>query len=489
MFRLNRKYQTLLIVVFLAVYFLIQFAGLFGFYSYGWDESVYIHMSKYIRSGGSEGLLENLRPIFFPIILTPFSDNIFISRLFILVLSIATLWIFYLIGRKHMNSELGWVFPIALALFPLYYLSSNSVLTEIPALFFHALSIYCFFERKYIFSGMLGFLAFFTRFPFGIYLPILFIGIFFLEKKKSILKNMSKFILGVLIGSPLFLVNTYLFYPEAKNVFMATIYPILNQFLLNQSKHHISVYVWYYYKGPLFYLKYLLNWTVLSVFTLVGILFLIIHYIKHSAKQKKSNKMLKNNALILVLMLLPLSYLLITPHREIRYLMLVIPWIIYFMCFGLIETIRFIKRKLSWKNKILASAVIFIILVLIFGNLSVNSFTIIKNFYYAPEELYNNYFFALEDLSPKNKILTSVPMIKTKAKIEIGYYNDRYFYRKLRQDNYDYVYYTADWFPCHEDDLQCLKLREDTKNYLENNYGLHINYSLHQSDFLIYSRT
>ncbi|MBU1854124.1 MAG: glycosyltransferase family 39 protein [Nanoarchaeota archaeon] len=477
-----KHYQIVIVICFLVAYFLIQLIGLRGFYSYGWDESVYLHMSNYFKSGGDGGFIENLRPILFSIILIPFSHSIFISRLFILVLSVFTLWIFYLIGKKNLNSEFSWVFPVVLAFFPFYYLSSNSILTEIVALFFHALCVYYFFRKKYVFSGLLAMLAFFTRFQFGIYFPILLFGIFLIGTRKNISKNVSKFILGILIGSPLFFINTYLFYSETNSFFLATVYP-----LLNQLKDNFFEYLWYYKQGFFYYLKYLLNWSIFSMFAIIGILFLIFFLVKSQfIKQESQNKWLKRNLLLLVFLLIPFSYLLFSSHKEIRYLMLVIPWIVYFICFGLIETIKQVKNKLLEKNTILTFALVFIILIVFLGSFLLNSFLFIKDVYHAPKAFYDNYLFALQNLSHQNLVLTSFPMIKTYAKIEIGYYNDLYFYEMLSKGNYDYVYYTYNWFPCQENDIWCLNLREDTMNYLENNFDLYTNYSLYGSDFFLY---
>ncbi|PIN87039.1 hypothetical protein COV19_01825 [Candidatus Woesearchaeota archaeon CG10_big_fil_rev_8_21_14_0_10_44_13] len=475
---IKRSHINLAVISFLAVYSLIQLAGLSGFYPYGWDESVYLQAGRYIISGGNDGFLENLRPLFFPLMLAPFSYSIFMSRLFVLALSIAALWIVYKIAGKHLDPTLSWILPVIMAVFPFYYLSSNSILTEIPGLFLHVLCIYLFFEKKYFFSGMTAFLAFFTRFTSGIYLPLLFIGVLFLEKRKDMFRSASMFILGAVVGSSSFLVNTYLFYPETKDVFIATIYPILNQF----------GFIFTGDEGLLFYPGYMLRWTVLSVFAIAGIFFILRPFISGLINGEKTGDPLKKKVIVLALALLPFSYLLIAPHKEIRYLIIILPWIAYLMCFGIAETIRLIMRNIPKKRRKTASAAIFIVLAFMSLSMILDSAALVREFYYAPEQLYDDYYFALKGLPHDNKILTSLPMIQTGARIVIGYYDTGYFYEKLNQDDYDYVYYTTEWLPCAKDDPGCLKIRESTLDNLEKNYALYLNYSFYNSDFLIYSR-
>jgi len=479
----NKNYVSLIVVFFLLVYFIIQLFGLRGFYSYGWDESVYMHMSDYIQSGGEIGLMETGRPVIFPIILIPFSQSIFLLRLFILVLSIVTLWIFYLIGKKCLNSKLSWIFPVALSVFPFYYITSNSVLSEIPTLLFHGLCVYYFLERKYVFSGIFGFLTFFTRFQFGIYLPVLFIAIFFFEKRKELFKYLLRFVSGVLIASSLLLFHVYFFYREAGNFFLAIIYP-----MINQLKESLFGYVWFYRQSLLYYPEYLFNWSLFSVFIIIGIGFLVYYFIKlRSVKKKNQNDLAKKNILLAFLMLVPLSYLLISPQKVFRFLMLNIPWIVYLMCFGLIETINLIKNRL--KNRTLYLAIVSIILILFFVPMLVNSVNRINEFHYAPKEFYNEYLFALQDLPSDIKVITTFPMIKTKSRIDIGYYKRGLaLYEKLNENQYDYVYYSDHWLLCQEGDAFCFEFRETMKKYLYDNYNLYMNYSLYGSDFLLYSK-
>lgn len=472
--KILKDYSTMAVLAFLAVLFIVKFIGLFGFYPYGWDESVYLHTSEYIKSGGSAGLLENLRPLMFPVLLIPFSASVFFSRLLVLALGIATLWIFYLIGKQNIGSKKSWIFPVLIALFPIFFISLSSIMTEIPSLFFHAFAVYLFFRKKYLFAGLASFAAFFTRFSLGIYIPVLFLALLIIESRKQAVK----YLLGVVIGFPLLLLNTFLYSAQASNPFLATIYPILNQL----KDHAFSNYIWLYNKGFWFYFHYLFSWTPFVFFAIIGIIFLL----KNLNIKKKLNDEDKNNIVIFFLFLVPFIYALISPHKEERYLMLVIPWIVYFISYGIIWLMEDMESRLFSAKPRIGKIVNIIMTALVLLSVFLGISGLVFQNPDPVKGFYDNYLFELEDLDSNNKILTAIPMIKTKAKIIPGYRSDNFFYEKLTGEVYDYVYYTSSSFPCRDEDQICLNLRRETKQYLDKNYHLHKEYFFQGSDFFIY---
>ena len=431
----------------IAIFFLIGFCKLFGFHPYGWDESVYSQTSAYIKSFGEHGFLENLRPVMFPLLLAPF-DSTFLMRLFVLALSIASLFLFYKIAEK--NSEYPWIFVFLLAIYPYFFIGSNLIMAEIPAIFFHLLCVYLFLEKKYLFSGLFGFIAFFTRFQFGIYLPILLAAVFIKDRKKTL-----KFVYGIAIGSVLLLANLFLYYSQTHSL-SSLIYPMVNQF----REILASEYVWYYDKGLFYYFIYLFSWSIFSITAIFGML-----------SHKKS--------IFHYLLIIPLAYLTLSVHKESRYLALAAPWIIYFMAHGIVFLFKKIKR-IKFNGKILAS--LFVIIALL--TTAIGTYEKSKAFYNAPQELYDKYFFAMENVTNKT-MLTSTPMIKTESKIVIGYYNDTYFYQKLGERKYDYVFYADNSFPCNT--KECLDFRNEIKGYLDINYELFLSYDYH-ANYSVYRK-
>ncbi len=467
----KKSFAEWAIIVFLALFFILNFLGLFGFYNYGWDESVYIHMSNYIKSGGGAGLMESLRPTLFPLVLVPFSESIFASRLFVLMLSLATLWIFFLIGKKGLKSRHSWAFPVALAVFPYFLITGSAVMTEIPALFFHFLSVFFLLKKKHYFSGLFGVLAFLTRFSFGIYLPILFMVILFRERQKIL-----RFILGMASGIPMLLINVYLFLGEAKNIFLAAIFPIINQLKDNTS----SPYLWVYDKGFWFYPGYLFSWSVFTIFAVVGIIFLLRNLIKRQEKPYSENSWL------VYLLIIPITYILASPHKEARYLMLVIPWVVYFMVYGIVWLMRDLEAGWLAKKQPLKKTVPIIFFVLVFLSILPSFVGVYTNQQPPEKEFYTDYLYALKGAGQEKTVLTATPMIMTSAKIIPAYDNNNIFFQKLETANYDYVYYSSAPFPCLETDQPCLSLRKDTKQFLDQNYALYKEGFYQGTDYFIY---
>ena len=478
--------ETLIMLAVLALFFVIQLSGLFGFYAYGWDESVYLQMSRHIATGGRHGLMENIRPVLFPVMLAPFFRSMFASRLLVLIMATAALWLLYLISKELLpDSGIGWLFPALLAIYPAYYVNSTSIMTDVPALLFNALSIFLFLRRRYLLSGAAGFVSFLIRPTFGIFLPIMFIALFFIEKKRQVIRKAISFAAGIACALPLILLNVYLFYSEAGNAALAAIYPIISQLKDSAS----SPYLWYYGGGAIAYLIDLIRWSPLSIFSAVGIILLFSRLMNISSC--KAGLIIRKNIMALAFLIFPALYLTFILKRIfLRYFLFAMPWVAYFMFFGIVGLGTFIKRKeINKKSAGMLHAAYCVMITTLFISTFMSSVSAIRSEYHAPEELYENYYFALESISEDSRILTAVPMIRTDAEIVIGYYSDRYFYDRLRQSNdYDYIYYTSEWFPCREDDSGCLGLRRQTMDYLQNNYEISLNYALYGSDYLIYSK-
>lgn len=431
-------------VFIIVLFFIIGFYKLIGFHAYGWDESVYVQTSNYIKTLGEHGFLENLRPIMFPILLAPLNSE-FLMRLLVLIFATASLFLFYNIAKK--NSEYPWIFVFLLAIYPYFFIGSSLIMAEIPAIFFHLLCIYLFLEKKYLYSGFFGFIAFFTRFQFGIYLPILLAAVFIKDRKKTL-----SFVYGITIGSLLLIANLLLYSNQG---LISLVYPMLNQLKDNLSSPNAG----YYAHGFFYYFSYLFSWSVFSIASIFGLL-----------SHKKS--------VFHYLLVIPLAYLLLSAHKETRYLALIAPWIAYFMAYGIIFLYKKIK-KIKFNGKLLA--VLFVILALL--TTSIGSYDESRAFYKAPKELYDKYFFALDNVS-NAEILTSTPMIKTDSKIIIGYYNNEYFYQKLQEKQYDYVFYADNSFPYN---AELMKLKNETQNYLDSNYDLYLNY-YYYANYSIYKK-
>lgn len=133
-----------------------------------WDASVYIAMGKYIFSQGGVGFLEPFRPIFWPILLGVWWKNgfdpIVAGRIMEILFSLGNIFLVYAIGKKVYGRDTGLLAAILLSLSPVFFGWGNSLYTEVPASFFGLLAVYLFFHKQFGAAGIIGAVAFFTRF-------------------------------------------------------------------------------------------------------------------------------------------------------------------------------------------------------------------------------------------------------------------------------------------------------------------------------------
>ncbi len=194
--------------------FVVFFAVLQGIFlirgNLFWDEAVYVGIGKYLWSLGQSGIYESFRPIVLPLILGFFwkigLSPVFVGKAFMIVMSSWSLYLVYLIARKHMNHWFSLFSVIAVALTPVYFVFASKLMTSMLALFFLLAALYRLEEKKSIQAGVFLGLAFLTRFPAGLFL----IPAFFMakEQKWTVLKTfvittIPYFVLNLVMGNGL----------------------------------------------------------------------------------------------------------------------------------------------------------------------------------------------------------------------------------------------------------------------------------------------
>ena len=389
-----------------------------------WDEAVYVGMGKYLWSLGQSGIYESFRPIVLPLILGFFwklgLDPVMIGRAFMIVMSSWSLYLVYLIAKKHMNHWFSLLSVIAVALTPVYFLFSTKLMTSMLALFFLLAALYRLQINRASHAGIFLALAFLTRFPAGLFL----IPVFFMAGKEKwtvlkmfVLTTIPYFILNLVMGNGL-------------------IRP-----LLEAGAHQANSI----FAGPwAFYL---------CIAFMVPLLFCFIPGILTAAGQKRYG--------LLALAVLPLLYFSFIPIKQERFLILFLPFVVIVSMHALYGLFRFL-RPVNILTKVLFAFLVFSFAV------SVTHIELPGQMYYPS---YTQYF---NDFDDKVVITTTpLPAAFSDAKFIPAYFdiNQAFYTYRLNKDDADYMVYSHSAFYCEHfgDDCQL------TQDFLDESLSVYPN--------------
>lgn len=309
------------IIIILALSLIIRLIFFFDYHPIWWDSAVYIGMGKYIFSLGQQGLWEPIRPILWPIILGFIwkikLDSIFFGRLATLIISLAIIYLTYLITKEFYDKKTALLSSMLITFSSIFFFFNFRLYTEIPSLFFILLSLFFLLKQKYLFSGLFVGLALLTRFPAGIFL-ICFLPLIINKKQ---LKNMFYYIIGFLIPLIPFLVFNQIMYSDFLFPFLSSSQVISKVVGCNYLRYQ----PWYYY------LIMLLKDNIFNIFALVGIYLSI----KKFSKQK---------LLLLLCFLLPLAYFSQLHCHDYRYIISFIPFISILSAAGISNLTKKFKK-------------------------------------------------------------------------------------------------------------------------------------------------
>lgn len=161
-----------------------------------WDENAYLGNAR--SHLGVSNFQEDFRfPMTEYIVAGAWSltgENIFVAKLIIMFLTLATIFIFYEIAKDYFKNPL---IPTALfALCPVLLEWGFRVYADIPSLFFMILSFYIFQKKQIFWAGFASGLAFLSRFPIALF-PLA-VGLFLTYKKR--IKDASILSLGFIVS-------------------------------------------------------------------------------------------------------------------------------------------------------------------------------------------------------------------------------------------------------------------------------------------------
>ena len=325
----------------LTIIILFLFANLI-FVSYykdvWWDSSVYIGMGKYLFSFGNSGLWENSRPLIFPLILgigwKLGYDDVYFGRFISIVFAILVLLITYKLGAKLFTKKVGLLAAFFTMFSYTFLFFAPNILTEIPSLFFVLLAFYFFFDKRFFLMGLFSGIAVMTRL-FQVFALIGLYFVFFIYYFNK--RGFSKKLFYVFFGASILIVP----------------YFMLNYFLYNnvllpfETQSHLTKTTgWMIYKEFGFYFSGLVRENFALLF-LLAIPFVF-----------------KRNFRYYAIALTPAIYIIIfsfVKHKEMRFMLIILPFLYLLLSHCLIE----IYRKIRYKRTALAFFIIVVSLWII----------------------------------------------------------------------------------------------------------------------------
>ncbi len=278
-----------------------------------WDSAVYLEMGKYIFSFGKAGLWEASRPLLWPL-MTGFLwkiklEPIFFGKILTTLFSIACIYITYLIGRGPFNRKIALVSALFFSFSPTFFNNNPSLLSEIPSTLFSLLAVYLFIKNKNALSGFFFGIAFLTRF-FQAMIPASLLFLLYSRRRNThfLKKLYITFLFFIITIAPYFFINNFLYGD--------TLFPFSLQLFLTQRTG------WFWFEPFSYYFVNILNENFISLFALLGI-FLVFTKPKYS------------RITISIILLVVFVTLSLPQHKEMRFLIPVLPYLYILSSYGI----------------------------------------------------------------------------------------------------------------------------------------------------------
>ncbi len=405
---------------------------------WGWDESVFIGMGKYIASAGKIGLWEHIRPLGVPFIHSIVSSWLNYNPIYVVlifsVFSLLLIAMVYLITYEF--TESNWIASLSALLLvfnPLFIEYSLRVLTTIPATAIVFVGIYLFIKKRYWASGLMCGIAFLFRFThilIGAGLGIILIH-YAIKRKK--IKHVFEFAIPQMIIILGFFTFNYFFYSNFYFTHIAlSIMPSWKLAivpLIEGGAHSFNLFYsgnfWYYI---IYYLQY--PFLILGIFSIPYLL-----------------KKRKTLALLIPSLLMLIFYQLIT-NKQYRFSISFLPFLIIASVL-LFKKYPINKIHKNWKKEVISicMAIILIITFLSYG-LSYSTMHLWERDVYTPEML--EIFSSADNF--KGKFFTTNPSTAVYSdRLFMPIYNHPdVFMQTFNKNNVDYIFYHDTFFPFGE---------------------------------------
>jgi len=489
MFRKIKENKWILSII--LIFLITKLLFLIKFHSAIWDESVYIGMGKYIWSLGNAGLWEIIRPIGLPILLGGAwklgLNAVIFGEILADLFAVGNIVMIYLICKKIFNKNIGLIAAIIAAITPIFYLYSSYLLTSIPAVFFSLLAIYMFLNNRFVLSGVFSAAALYFRFTQGIVLAALLIALIFkynLKRKKEIVKLIknSVVIAGSFIAvlAPYLALNYFIYRNETGKIYHALFRPWIMS-IVHQSNPANAVNGLF---ENLFYYILQMNQNILLYFVFAGLVCLLA--IEHYRKK------LKQNSVILVILILTFTYLTYIINKQERFFIELLPYISILAGAGIFGIYSFIegnKKIKAMKDYIKLIFAVFLALIVLSSAVTDYGY---YNWRFDKEtQIIDDFYGFFNGKEIKGPILISDPVFSaySDAKFIPIYYSFE-LAEKMFEDYKDKAYamaYVPSAFYCGND-VNCENKKDSLFQRINEKYNIAFEKEYYRQEYYIFIR-
>jgi 4-amino-4-deoxy-L-arabinose transferase-like glycosyltransferase len=328
-------------VLLASVYLVVQFYILFRTWSKPlvWDAAIYTAMGKNLFSMGQYGLWEVFRPPVLPLIsgvqwLLGIPALGF-SRLVSVIISFASLSTVYLAVNSITDRKMAVMTSAILA--STFYFSrySSMYLTGIAASGLVFLSLYLVWRKKLVTGGVVGGLAFLTRFPSALVGPaaVIYLSIRYYRDRdlRGLVENSAKYTGGFMaLAVPYFLLNWHFFGGPLEPITRGVAVPAANPDR---------------YLAGVFYLYEAVKVNPVHILVFPGIYWLY----------RSKRKVLE---LVLPAFLIFYGFFSFFPHKEARFMLLFLPLMSFLSAAGLRYILEKVEPPVDARRLVLAGLLV-----------------------------------------------------------------------------------------------------------------------------------
>lgn len=196
-----------------------------------WDTAIYLAMGKYLFTGGAIGLWEVFRPPLLPVLAGRLwkagMPPVGFTRFVAFTISFTGLAGIYWMVRDLYSKQEAYITVGLIAGTFTYFWWSNALLTGIPASILVFTSLYLAHKQRYLIAGLVGGLAFLTRFPSAVLGPaaVAFIAYSYYRKDdyRAMIRNAGLYTAGFFLVATPYLAAMQYFYGSFLEPFVSGI--------------------------------------------------------------------------------------------------------------------------------------------------------------------------------------------------------------------------------------------------------------------------